>query len=46
MEAKKDVVSCEKVRGFANEIRSAHIRMGQPGWQEASHTAMWANPLN
>ena len=31
MEAKKDVVSCEKLRGFANETRSADIRMGQPG---------------
>ena len=46
LEAKKDVVSCEKLRGFANEILSADIRMGQPGWQEASHTVRWANPLN
>ena len=30
LEAKKDVVSCEKLRGFANETRSADIRMGQP----------------
>ena len=28
LEAKKDVVSCEKLRGFANETRSADIRMG------------------
>ena len=39
MEAKKDVVSCEKLRGFANEIRSADIRMGQPGRRKACHTA-------
>ena len=38
MEAKKDVVSCEKLRGFANETRSADIRMGQPGRQKACHT--------
>ena len=25
LEAKKDVVSCEKLRGFANEIRSGDI---------------------
>ena len=37
LEAKKDVVSCEKSRGFANEIRSANIRMGQPGRQKACH---------
>ena len=46
MEAKKDVVSCEKLRGFANETRSADIRMGQPGRQKACHPAMGANPLN
>ena len=31
LENLKDVVSCEKLRGFANETRSADIRMGQPG---------------
>ena len=46
LEAKKDVVSCEKLRGFANENRSADIRMGQPDRQEAGHTERWANPLN
>ena len=28
--AKKDVVSCEKLRGAAHERRSGDIRMGQP----------------
>ena len=27
----KDVVSCEKPRGGANDLRSVGIRMGQPG---------------
>ena len=29
-EAKKDVTSCEKLRGGANNLRSGDIRMGQP----------------
>ena len=29
-EAKKDVISCEKLRGGANNHRSVDIRMGQP----------------
>ena len=29
-EAKKDVTSCEKLRGGANNLRSAGIPMGQP----------------
>ena len=29
-EAMKDVVSCEKLRGAANEHRSVDVRMGQP----------------
>ncbi len=29
-EAKKDVTSCEKLRGLANTNRSADVRMGQP----------------
>ena len=29
-EAKKDVTSCEKLRGGANILRSADIRMGEP----------------
>ena len=31
-EPKKDVVSCEKLRGAASESRSANVRMGKPGW--------------
>ena len=30
MEAKKDVISCEKPWGVANTHRSADLRMGQP----------------
>jgi hypothetical protein len=30
LEAMKDVVSCEKLWGAANERRSVDIRMGQP----------------
>jgi hypothetical protein len=29
-EAKKDVASCEKLRGAASEHRSVDIRMGEP----------------
>ena len=29
-EAKKDVTSCEKPRGGANDRRSADVRMGEP----------------
>ena len=29
--AKKDVISCEKPRVGANNLRSVDIRMGQPG---------------
>ena len=45
-EAKKDVISCEKLRGLAHTIRSADIRMGQPGMLKTCHTDRWANPLN
>ena len=31
MAPKKDVASCEKLRGGANILRSADIRMGEPG---------------
>ena len=31
-EPKKDVISCEKLRGAANKHRAADIRMGKPGW--------------
>ena len=30
VKAKKDVVSCEKPRGGANDRRSGDVRMGQP----------------
>ncbi len=30
-EAMKDVISCEKPRVGANDLRSVDIRMGQPG---------------
>ena len=33
-EAKKDVTSCEKLRGGANIPRSADIRMGEPVSQD------------
>ena len=29
-EETKDVVSCEKLRGAANEYRSVDVRMGEP----------------
>jgi hypothetical protein len=29
-EAKKDVISCDKLRGPAQTVRSADFRMGQP----------------
>ena len=29
-EPMKDVISCEKLRGAANELRSGDIRMGKP----------------
>ena len=31
-EPKKDVVSCEKLRGTASKCRSVDVRMGKPGW--------------
>ena len=34
-EAMKDVVSCDKPRGAANERRSADFRMGKPLWMES-----------
>ena len=36
-EARKDAESCENLRGAANELRSAGIRMGQPGGLKARH---------
>ena len=36
--AKKDVISCEKLRGVANTPRSGDIRMGQPVEARPRHT--------
>ena len=33
--AKKDVASCEKLRGAASERRSGDVRMGKPGWGDS-----------
>ena len=38
LEAMKDVVSCDKPRGFANWNRSEDFRMGQPGRLMTCHT--------
>jgi len=32
--ARKDVASCEKLRGAASGLGSGDIRMGKPGWRE------------
>ena len=47
-EAKKDVISCEKLRGSANTNRSADVRMGQPGTVKRYHpdANQEANPEN
>ncbi len=37
LEAKKDVISCEKLRGEAHTQRSADVRMGQPGSMQYYH---------
>ena len=36
-EAKKDVISCEKLRGGAHTHRSAGVRMGQPSMLKACY---------
>ena len=36
-EAKKDVTSCDKLRGGANIPRSADFRMGKPGMWKTCH---------
>jgi len=33
-EAKKGVVSCEKLRGGASNLRAGDTRMGKPVWRE------------
>jgi len=39
-EAKKDVISCEKLRGSAHTIRSVNIRMGKPGMLKTYHPSI------
>jgi hypothetical protein len=39
-EAKKDVISCEKPRVGANNLRTVGIRMGQPGSGNAESPAL------
>jgi hypothetical protein len=46
LQAKKDVISCEKLRGLAHTIRSANIRMGQPDMLKTYHLDRGANALN
>jgi hypothetical protein len=46
LEAKKDVISCDKRGGLANTNRSRDFRMGQPGMLKTCHPAMGANPVN
>jgi hypothetical protein len=46
MEAMKDVVSCEKLWGDANNLRSIDVRMGQPDILKRYHPAMGGNLLN
>ena len=40
-EAKKDVTSCDKLRGGANGRRSGGFRMGEPSTLEACYHEMW-----
>ena len=37
---KKDVASCEKLRGAASRQRTVGIRMGKPGEQKVRHVEM------
>jgi len=45
-EAKKGVISCEKLRGRAHIDRSADTRMGQPNALKMHYSDRRANPLN
>ena len=36
MKKTKDVISCEKLRGGANDLWSADVRMGKPGYLKNS----------
>ena len=40
-EAKKDVTSCDKLRGLANTNRSVDIRMGQPNTLKMYYHLIW-----
>ena len=35
--AMKDVISCDKIRGGANNLRSEYVRMGKPGILKKYH---------
>ena len=45
-EPMKVVISCEKLRGAANELRSGDIRMGKPtlGYHTVNQIAVWGEP--
>ena len=46
-EAKKDVISCDKLRGGANNLLSVDFRMGQPVMMKSLHLSLKeANPEN
>ena len=46
-EAMKDVISCDKLRGGANNLWSGDFRMGQPDWLKSNHpTKLEANAGN
>ena len=44
LEAKKDVISCEKPRGGANDLRSVDIRMGQPNCLKDNYPNIGSKP--
>ena len=45
-EPMKDVISCEKLRGAANELRSGDIRMGKPTarYRILNQIGIWGEP--
>ncbi len=45
-ETMKDVISCDKLRGGANNLRSGDFRMGQPSMLKAWTPAREVNPEN
>lgn len=46
LEATKGVISCDKLRGGANNPWSVDFRMGQPNTMKWYYPAMGANPVN